>query len=557
MGRWLAGLLLFIGALVAAPEVRANYTEAHVAGVDVRAVVARDGTMTVTHVIAYRVLAGFLKTIAVSGFGDDFRLRPTATITSSDGHVVSGSVSRDDKGNVHVTVDDPKGVKRGDYKFELAYEGSLSLTRDGAFDRVRFAMPAMREGIDGARLVLDLPSAPTEPRALTEGDVAADLETLRRTADRDELELVRPHVPKSEAAVFFARVDPKALALVADPSLRAPAVAPVVNEPITNRPSLAIAILVAACALALFVAALAKAHVVRSMRTLVGLRPAVAAGLAAVLFGAGVLVEAQARFTLGAVLVACAMPLLAWRAIREAEKPRARGAWLVIKPEEAFASQRARADFLDATTPRGLVVLAAVFACVAIACRFARGADGAAPYIVAIDALVLVPIFFTGTSRQMPPSAAREGAALAPIARALSGFEELRVAPLVSGDALRLLVSPRLAMAGVGAIEVGVAWERAGGAMLPSFDVIVRVHDASFAAAKMTAAFPDGVLPGRKPDERVYRFEPEGPSVSAAATSVLELSDLLRDRRFVMATHSAATERRVPNARSQKGVSLA
>src|SRR5262249_52865083 len=154
----------------------------------------------------------------------------------------------------------------------------------------------------------------------------------------------------------------------------------------------------------------------------------------------------------------------------------------------------------------------------AIACHLSRAVDGAAPYVVAIDALVVVAVFFTGTARQLPQTPAREGVALASIARALSKYEALDVQPFARKDETRLFVGSSLAMPGVVAIEIGVAWERApsilGGSCLASFDVLVRVLDGTFASAKMAGAFPKKrALPGRKPEERVFRFEPEGPHV--------------------------------------------
>jgi len=44
-------------------------------------VVERDGRMTVTHVVAYRVLAGTLRSIAITGFEDDLSFHPTANVT--------------------------------------------------------------------------------------------------------------------------------------------------------------------------------------------------------------------------------------------------------------------------------------------------------------------------------------------------------------------------------------------------------------------------------------------------------------------------------------------
>ncbi len=559
-------LLLF---LLFVREAAASYTEAHLAGVDVRVVVGRDGRVAVTHGFDYRVLAGTFRSIAITGFADDWRFSPTAKVTSSDARVFGATVTHDDKGVLHVTVDDPKGLKRGDYRFEIAYEGELGsrVTRDGAFDRLRFALPTMREGIDGARVVFALPPAPTEPRAITEGDMAADITTLRRSAEHDELELVRPHVPKGEAAAFLVRVDPKALPQL-DPALRlSPAPPPPAVTEVTSRPPLGLALLACVAALVLFGLGLAKERLVRGV--CMGLLPGPATFrtvLAATSFGAGVLAQARDHVMLGAGLVALALPLLAWRAPPfQAPETCRQGTWLVLPPDEAFTREVTRTDLLDAATRVGAMVLGATLALLMLACWLVR-ASGALPYVIAMDAFVLVPIFFTGTRQQAPPSARREGEALAPIAGKLRAYDELRVAPLArvgehGTEALRLLVSPRLAMTGVSAIEVGVAWERAGGTVMPSYDVLVRVHDDSFAAAKMTARFPQKrVLPGRKPDERVYRFEPEWPSVGSLCALVLELADVLRDRRLSMATDIAgrSQERRLPPKRAAtRGASLA
>jgi hypothetical protein len=210
----------------------------------------------------------------------------------------------------------------------------------------------------------------------------------------------------------------------------------------------------------------------------------------------------------------------------------------------------------------GAALLTIAVLAVALACWLAR-TSGSLPYWIAIDAFVLVPVFVTGTMRQMPPNARREAMALGPIARALASYDELRVSPLISSasNEMRLIVSPRLAMTGVRAIEVGVAWERAGGAFLPSFDVLVRVQDDSFAAAKMTAGFATKrALPGRKPDERVYRFEPEWPTRASLTSLVLDLEGALRDRRLTLAKPPMqhAGERRVPPKRAAtRGASLA
>jgi hypothetical protein len=66
----------------------------------------------------------------------------------------------------------------------------------------------------------------------------------------------------------------------------------------------------------------------------------------------------------------------------------------------------------------------------------------------------------------------------------------------------------------------------------------------------MAAAFPRmRPLPGRKPEERVFRFEPDGPSPRAAAGLVRDLAKILRDRRLVVADAPAVERRLPPNAR--------
>lgn len=564
------GLLLLLLALFGSREVRANYTEAHLGGVDVRVTVGRDGHFAAAHKLTYHVLAGAMRSLTIQGFEDDLRFAPTGTATTADGRSFGLTVARDDKG-LHVNVDDPKGIKRGDYTLELDYEGSLvggsspRVALEGAFYRLRFATPPMTEGVDGMRVVLDLPSAPTEPRVAAsgdEGDSSELLSALRRGAERDELELVRPHVAKGQGVSWYARVDPKAMPALDDPALRPRAQS---AAPITRSGSELPWIVAAAAALALFALSLAKHRLLgdsAAMRGLVPLPATVRLTLAALVFGAGVYVEADGRALVAASLVAAALPLVAWRASkREPSSPASRpGAWLVLRPDDAFAQPARPADWLDATTPRGRLVLAGLSLGLSLAAFFARRAEGAS-YWIGIDALALVPVFFSGTSFQAPPDSRRAAAALQPIARELEACEDVRVAPYALRDELRLLVMPRLAMPGVIGVELGVAWEGAGGATLATYEALVRVHDGSFAAAKMAAYAKDQrALPGRKPEERVYRFEPAGPSVGSAVALVRELADTLHDRRLVIATPiewEGAERRLPPNVRRALAVASA
>ena len=260
--------------------------------------------------------------------------------------------------------------------------------------------------------------------------------------------------------------------------------------------------------------------------------------LAALVFGAGVSVEADGR-----ALVARRSWPRRFRSSRGARRRASRrhrrrgpAPGSCSAPTTPSRGRARPADWLDATTTRGRLVLAALSALLALAAFVARRADGAS-YWIGIDALALVPVFFSGTSLQAPPDERRAAAALRPIAQRLETCADVRVAPYARSDELRLLVMPRLAMPGVVGVELAVAWERAGGASLATYEALVRVHEGSFAAAKMAGYAKDQrPLPGRKPEERVYRFEPAGPSVGSAAALVRELAEALRDRRLVIAT---------------------
>ena len=541
------GRLLVIAATLAASKDAAAWVDAHVTGMDVRVQIAQDGAATMTQDIAYHVQAGTLRSFTLASFDDDaWHAHPTAAILGAAGGGAQLLLSTQDHA-LHVTVDDPKGLKHGDVKFELVYEGTVRATRDGALDRLWVTLPPVHEGLDSAHVVMLLPTAPTEPRAATDGDTAQDVVTVTRGPDHDQVDLVRPHVAKGEPATFSVRVDPKAVPQL-DATLPKPA-APVavVADPVLAPPELGDLALVAASVLALLALGMMKGRALqsRSSENPSGMLPgscAVRTVLAALLLGGGVFEQQRDHLMLGAAFVAASLPLLAWRF--RASPVKHAGSWRPACEGEAFVRATSVADYLDATTRPGLVVLAAALGVVAITGWVAR-AVGALP-LIAIDAFVLAPIFFTGTSRQL---GGRNAEVLAPLSRVLAEHEQLGVTPILSGSELRLLVTPSIPMPGAMGIEVAVAWESAGASTLPWLDVLVRVQDDTFAAAKMTAAFPKRrVLPGRKPEERVYRFAPDWPTGKSAIARVVELAEVLRDRRFHVAPRpeAGAGERRLP-----------
>jgi hypothetical protein len=571
-GRSLLALFLALFAFLAlaklghaAPAAAGGWQEVHLGGVDVRVNVGRDGRADIVHKIVYRVVAGTLRAVELDGFDADLDLDPAGTVTGEDGSKLALFVARDDKGVVHATVDDTKGLKRGTYTFELRYKVVFAKARlllDGAFLHMKLRTPAMREGIDGMRVVFDLPSAPTEPQ-LASGAGVDDgvLVTLRRSAERDELELVRPHVARGELVEWGARVDRKALPAVDDPALH-PAPSPVaVHDDSERWTHWGIAALVGL----LFAALVAKKGALvcerarlqeAEVRGLVPSSPmlrAVGAGLA---MAAAVRMELLAEHLLGAVWIGVTMLLSAVRVVAPSESARATGPWLPLKAEDVFLAQASNADTLDAGTRRGRVVLFSIAALFALAAPLLARVGTDVPYFVALDLVALVPIFFTGLGTQLPPDVARAASLLArPFAHL---GRTMKVAPYghvpcgaADPDEVRILALPRLAMPGLQGIEVGIAWEKSGTTFVPFYGVLVRVLEGSFAAAKM-ASHLQGVarpLPGRKPEERVYQLKPRMPYGGAAVELVTELAEQLRDRRVCMADFGGGEKRVPPNVK--------
>ena len=140
-------------------------------------------------------------------------------------------------------------------KYRLDLVAAKMLVRDGAMWRLAWTAPTSPEGHDGARVVFEVPSAPTEPRLASPEQAATTLATLRREPDKDELELVRAHIPRGEAVVWSARVDPKAFPRVVSPELRPPVASVTAAAPVPNH----VPAVLVACVLAILAGALAFA----------------------------------------------------------------------------------------------------------------------------------------------------------------------------------------------------------------------------------------------------------------------------------------------------------
>lgn len=575
--------------LASASPADAAYRDVRITGHAMRVELDEAGQAGIEHAVAYRVVAGVFTGMELPGVEADARIESAATVTTEDGRTIEAYAARKEPSSgsgpsvVHVDFLEPKGLRRGSYTVKLRYTtdfaSSGALVREGAMWRLAWTSPTMPEGIDSMRVVFELPSAPTEPSAghgveATEGDegVAGEpssaagselLSTLRRTPERDALELVRLHVPRGEAVTWTARVDPKAF-----PALRAAEVRPpppaVAKVHAIDRVGWLLAPLVAA---AFFALVFEKGRRVRALadrarmeaRALVPIALPARAASAAAAIGGGVALQSVGATNLGTLLVGVAMLCAVHRPAAAKAAPRGPGSWTMLRESEAFAVARRPGDPLDASTRRGkwvVLLAAALTAAAAVAAYGTYGSRAAA--LIVLDALALVPIFFTGTQADAPIDlAAAPVRFLRPLFAVLKKHvAALRVVPWARvpqgtdvHDELRLLVLPRASMPGLLGIEVGVAWPRDAVRTASSPEVLVRVQDASAAAARLVTLAPKArSCPGRKLNERVVRLLPELPTRSAMRALVVNLSDAFVDRRARAAepTGWEGTERRLP-----------
>ncbi len=566
-----------LAVTLAAPAAAApgGWQESHRTADDVRVVVGPDGLARIEHHVRYRVVAGRFRSFELAGVDVAAELEPEARVTAdappevrpgsnsnttSPTVVPTAHVERSPKtpGVVRITVDDPKGLPRGSYTIDVAYKLDLvatsAIVRDGAMWRLAWTAPAAPEGMDGARVTFDLPAAPTEPSLASSEQSTTTIATARHNGVRDELELVRAHVPRGEAVTWAVRIDPKGFPDVKAPELRTapPALAP---PPAHSSPSLAIAsaVVLAAVAALLAWARRAKQVAVAHACAARGILPRplvpVPATVAPVAYGLSVPLALAAFLwaspVVGSVLLVVAMALAAFRPPRVLSRPRGPGRWTEVDDATVFVAPRpdpAAGDALDLGTRKGRIVALLVAAAVGGAAFALRHHVPYAHVALPLAATALVPLFATGIRAQLPPSPAQLAARLLAPARDvlakdvdLAHVDLVPIARLREGsravDEVRLACAPAVRIPGLRAIELALATStEAPEAAVPQ--VLVRFDDGSSAASKVAAIAPGmEIVVGRTPEEKVLRVTPRIPTARAAARLVARLLGELEGRR--------------------------
>jgi hypothetical protein len=427
-----------------------------------------------------------------------------------------------------------------------------SIRREGAMLRVRFVGPAWQEGLDNARCTFTLPPGPTEPRPpnvegrkddhddIEEDDGGMFISQVKRAQDHDEVELIRPHVARSEAVTWTIRIDPRALGEVNDPRLRPP-LPPPAPKMVPAEEQAAYA--GAAGAVVLFFSILTgcKARqVARHAQTIAKPRPLIPIGtplrtlLAGPVLAGGVALQLHSEDPWrGTLLVLLAMALTWYLPPVWERRPRGPGRWLPVADSEAFARPPTPKDaWLDASTRGGLALFLLLLGAAGGLAYAVWQTSSYAGYVIVFDTAVLFPLFGTGRRAELPGDPVfGPGPSLGRIAKKLRKLPKTRAIawgrlPLGSSqfDELRLLCAPKVPLRGLAGIEVGLVHVGGLGGSIYLPEVLVRVIDGSPAHEAFLQRMPGSRwVRGRRADERVTSLKPRIPTMAMTTMLVARL----------------------------------
>jgi hypothetical protein len=562
---WFSRFLLALALWFAAPDVRA-WVERTVKSDNVTIEVERDGTAAVTHEILLGVRGGPLPEFAVEPVDADAELLEGATVTRAESGRAAGlplplTVTKNGT-RLAMRVIGLKGLRGGTWQFRFSYRTNLDaagkLEPGRASTTVEWTGPSFADGIDSARVVYRVPRGSVPPRlasarpgseavTITDDADGVFLGTFRRAVDKDELEVVRPHMAKGEAVPWRITVDAATFDVHTAAPPEEPVVAPEVPVKVTapraapDRRPLYAGVGAIAALLALVVVLKSRAVDAVCKKRGAGARPLVPlAAPARGLLAAGCATSAvfvalsttEPLFAAALLLVAMAfsthlppklLPVL-----------RGPGKWIRLEAEAAFESrteERPPGRILDAGTVPGFVLFAALLS------LFVAGAIVVArrsPYEglwVALSSAILFPIFCTGSGGDLLFGSLVEET-LEWLMNALDGVASVEVHPLaripqggVERDEIRLLVLPEPALPGFLALEAGLDFHQGILGLLPLPYVLVRVLENSLAAE----ALPKGLLwtRGRTADERVAVLRPKLPTRKVTLELVMRLAERL------------------------------
>ncbi|MDH3199962.1 MAG: hypothetical protein OEM15_03615 [Myxococcales bacterium] len=379
-------LVLFVTLGVAAPA--GAWTRTVVKSADATVEVDPDASMSVLLKLDVEVQAGWLHELELAGVGPDIELdrRRPPYLYSTDGETYRPEAEITEDGLIRLSFERRGAPRKGEYRAVLRYrtQGEARPLGGTDSDRARLAwtLPAWETGLHDVSVDIRAPRGALVPQELQDMGPGVELSVTNRRSVT-QLEWRRIHLPRHTPWKLIFDVPTSAVTL--------PFAAP--DEPVPSgfrplevdeRQPLPWAVALLACLVLL------KR---RTIEVRVGPESLVVrTSWALVLIGAAAMLAASVWLAPHDII--CAIPLLVLalhRPIQANALPLER-TWRPSSPTYRRAPKMVPIDLLDGTTAIGLVILGASFATAVVFDR---------PFV----ALLLLPVFFTGTRQHTAPTA--------------------------------------------------------------------------------------------------------------------------------------------------------
>lgn len=390
------GLLLFALCVVLGWSSPAEaWTRTVVKGARATVDIERDATLSILLRLDVEVHAGWLHELELAELGEGLELdryRPPY-FRSEEGEIFRPEAEVHEDGRIHLSFPRREAPRRGEYRVFIRYRtkaDARAVEVEGQpRARVAWSVPAWETGLHNVSVEIRAPKGSSVPTEAHDAPPGVDFEVVERSK-RTVVQWRRIHLPRMTAWPLTLDVPAKSIAL--------PVMAPDAPNPASFRPlTVPTERPIAWALLLLAVLFLIKRRFVEvrmgRARLLVQAPWTSALAVTGIALGIGQWLAPNH--------LVCALPLIAFFLHRPAKwvAPTQRKGWRSASATELPEAKGPARDFLDGTTRAGLVVLVGGGMCL-----IALGQPTAA--------LLLLPIFLTGTQHHRTPTIAQASKAL-------------------------------------------------------------------------------------------------------------------------------------------------
>lgn len=388
-------LLLALACVLASASPAQAWTRTVVKGARATVEIERDATLSILLQLDVEVHAGWLHELELVGLGEGVELdryRPPY-LRSEEGELFRPEAVLHDDGRIHLSFPRREAPRRGEYRVFMRYRTKAEVraveVEDETRARVVWSVPAWETGLHDLSVQFRAPRGSSIPRELRDTPPGVEFDIVEK-ANRTVVEWRRTHLPRMTAWPLTVDVPMESIAV---PPTTAHAPKPSGFRPLHTpgeRPLAWALLLIAALVL------LKR----RSVETRMG-----HAGLLIRAPWSSVLIVTATVLAIGQWLMpqylVCALPLVAFSLHRPSKwaAPTERKDWHRAAFKDLLEPENSARDFLDGTTWTGVGVLI-----VGGAALIALGEPTAA--------LLLLPVFLTGTRHHMSATAPEKTEAL-------------------------------------------------------------------------------------------------------------------------------------------------